>query len=867
MRRTLMGLGLFVFCLCLVGCGGDETAQQQPAAAGGQAAPAPAAGGAAPPGMAQAAPGGAMPPGMMPGMAPGTTGGTTATPAATPAAAPRDAFPFLPANITQAVGGRPGRVAAGNHHAMRAFVAQFSPLLNLLSRVGVPNSKVDNFWMARTADEQEKAICVILNEDLNVESIRTQLKGSIPEGSKIWPIPGFADPNYGMAIVDSRTLILGKKSTVDAALRKSPAPSVKAALGTVGGTDSDFWLVGDNDTFRQVIAGVGLPMLGVVNLPNPPRGKFVSFALAMNLDRPEVQNNNGMNGMMAPGMMPGGYSPMGMPTTTPMGGHSGMPTTTPMPMPMGGHAGAGHAGATGMGTTVPPMNTTAPPIYAPAGTEGNNSGNDPASQTIAVPTGLIGVKVVGGVILADEAAAGSYRPPLDREVANAARLAGPKVFRNVPNAGGQAGNQNGYPGAPGMMAPGMMPPGMGTTAPMGGHSASPGAPGTPGQPGQPGQPGEQVPVVLDPPSRPLPDAHLQPDNPPTIVDLNAPPASVQPGVPGMPMGTYPPGMSTTTPMGGHAGPMGMSTTSPMPMPMTTPMGGHGAAPTTYPGAMPGMTPGMMPGQQGQGAQWVHQQGAILQFAYRFDAWDGGTPVGAFLSQYWATNNTADPLASMPLTGLFGALQAARGAGNFAGTTTPASPSRGNSWMVRLLPHMGYGALADSYQMDKPWSDPENLPLTHLTVPQFLAPGDSRQQWRGAPYQGMGLTHYVGVSGAEASMGMPAAALSRQDPKAGVFGYDGIATPEQITDGQSNTLLMLNVQNNPGPWAVGGGATIRGVGPNSFAPHVGFADQRKQNRGVMALMADGSVRFISANVDPQLFQALSTTHGGEQVTPP
>ena len=132
---------------------------------------------------------------------------------------------------------------------------------------------------------------------------------------------------------------------------------------------------------------------------------------------------------------------------------------------------------------------------------------------------------------------------------------------------------------------------------------------------------------------------------------------------------------------------------------------------------------------------------------------------------------------------------------------------------------------------------------------------------------MGLTHFVGMSGVEEENGPPAATLDRTDPKAGIFGYRGIATPEMITDGQSQTMMMIGSGDLASPWAVGGGATIRGARPNSFAPHFGFGSAGSAEPGAFVLFADGSVRFVSAKVDSQVFRAMSTTHGKDNADLP
>ena len=67
-----------------------------------------------------------------------------------------------------------------------------------------------------------------------------------------------------------------------------------------------------------------------------------------------------------------------------------------------------------------------------------------------------------------------------------------------------------------------------------------------------------------------------------------------------------------------------------------------------------------------------------------------------------------------------------------------------------------------------------------------------------------------MSGVEDARNVVAAKLPRSDPRAGVFGYDEVARPEQITDGTSQTIMVVGSGALANPWILGGGATIRGA---------------------------------------------------------
>jgi hypothetical protein len=153
------------------------------------------------------------------------------------------------------------------------------------------------------------------------------------------------------------------------------------------------------------------------------------------------------------------------------------------------------------------------------------------------------------------------------------------------------------------------------------------------------------------------------------------------------------------------------------------------------------------------------------------------------------------------------------------------------------------------------------------IPEFLNPSDPREHWHGhPPMDGLGLSHFAGMSGIEDGRSVVAAALPREDPRAGIFGYDRIAKPNEITDGQSNTIMIVGSGRLAGPWIQGGGATIRGAREPYFDKLTGLGSRGLPEPGTIVMFADGSTHVISPNIDPAVFRALCTIHGGESVDP-
>jgi hypothetical protein len=192
------------------------------------------------------------------------------------------------------------------------------------------------------------------------------------------------------------------------------------------------------------------------------------------------------------------------------------------------------------------------------------------------------------------------------------------------------------------------------------------------------------------------------------------------------------------------------------------------------------------------------------------------------------------------------------------------PIQGYSWMVQLLPHLGHEDLYKKFDFSKTWDEDPNEPLTMQVIPAFLNPADPRDKWEGYPFDKMALTHYVGVSGVEDQRNVVAAALPRTDPRVGMFGYEQVAKPSEVTDGTSQTIMIIGSGELAAPWVQGGGATIRGAREPYFHEISGFGSKGLSKKGAQAIMADGSVRFISAEIDPKVFKSMCTIHGADSI---
>jgi len=209
------------------------------------------------------------------------------------------------------------------------------------------------------------------------------------------------------------------------------------------------------------------------------------------------------------------------------------------------------------------------------------------------------------------------------------------------------------------------------------------------------------------------------------------------------------------------------------------------------------------------------------------------------------------------------------------------PSSRVSLFADLLPYMGRGGLEKSLTKNVAWYDEKNLPApgndrAGAWVPELLVPDYPQTAWRAtsplAPDHVLGATNYVAIAGSGLNIARAVDPTTGQlyDPalatKVGITGYDWGSRPEDVKDGLSNTIYMM--QTPPGlqqPWIAGGGATVRGLDENDPMGTFKYTRVGGTKSGSYALMGDGSVRFIPADIDPKVLLAMSTRAGGETLT--
>lgn len=189
-----------------------------------------------------------------------------------------------------------------------------------------------------------------------------------------------------------------------------------------------------------------------------------------------------------------------------------------------------------------------------------------------------------------------------------------------------------------------------------------------------------------------------------------------------------------------------------------------------------------------------------------------------------------------------------------------APENRLSWMAALLPYLEKGDLHKRLDPEKGYQEnAQNFsetsnPAVLARIGVFMCPTSSEASTKN------GLTNYVAMAG----VGLDAASRPEGAAGNGFMGYDRRTTVKMIeaADGIANTIALMETRSELGPWARGGPSTLRGFDPANFPL---FGDDRLfagHNKAWHAAMVDGSVRSISASIDPKKLAAAITIAGGE-----
>jgi prepilin-type processing-associated H-X9-DG protein len=164
----------------------------------------------------------------------------------------------------------------------------------------------------------------------------------------------------------------------------------------------------------------------------------------------------------------------------------------------------------------------------------------------------------------------------------------------------------------------------------------------------------------------------------------------------------------------------------------------------------------------------------------------------------------------------------------------------HSWRALILPYFE-GNEATTYDYSKAWDSPENLEFAQ-NMPKTLRCASDDD----AP---PGTTNYVAVVGDRTVW--PNAAGRK---------------PDEIADGLSNTIAVVEVSGLNIPWTKPEDLQFDKI-PYAIDPADVKGISSRHGAGANFLMADGSVRFLQKSIDANLLRALLTVADGESVSPP
>lgn len=237
-----------------------------------------------------------------------------------------------------------------------------------------------------------------------------------------------------------------------------------------------------------------------------------------------------------------------------------------------------------------------------------------------------------------------------------------------------------------------------------------------------------------------------------------------------------------------------------------------------------------------------------------------------------------------------------GAGAAAGAAAdgcwPAVTGQANqtfSWGVFILPFIDH---ANSYNnlnfnVPNPWTTSANFDATRALgrVDTYLCPSNPQGAWRMGSLSssittGMPRTDMGGVFGSTDWRCGNLTIGPRVDGNGVFFSLSSVKFKD-ITDGLSNTLLIGEVTGNPASTSlttingntyaaydvfdvsngINGSTTVPGGGAFAFRPQ-GFSSFH--TGGGHFALSDGSVRFVSQNIDRATLRAIATRSGNEVV---
>lgn len=172
----------------------------------------------------------------------------------------------------------------------------------------------------------------------------------------------------------------------------------------------------------------------------------------------------------------------------------------------------------------------------------------------------------------------------------------------------------------------------------------------------------------------------------------------------------------------------------------------------------------------------------------------------------------------------------------------------HSWRVLILPFLEQEPLWKKYRLDEPWNGPNNSKLLKERPEAFAC-----RSFDSGPWVPKTDTTYVAVVG----------------PQTAWPGASSIQVAD-VADGMSNTVFVIEVRDAGIPWLAPDDlafdeANQRPRGTKGRRPSsIHFAEGDTDHGGLQVLMGDGTVKFVNFDIAPEIWKALLTHAGGEEI---
>jgi prepilin-type processing-associated H-X9-DG protein len=168
-------------------------------------------------------------------------------------------------------------------------------------------------------------------------------------------------------------------------------------------------------------------------------------------------------------------------------------------------------------------------------------------------------------------------------------------------------------------------------------------------------------------------------------------------------------------------------------------------------------------------------------------------------------------------------------------TVDENGNRLHSWRTLLLPYLEQSALYSQIDLDEPWDSEKNMAISSTIVPVYNCPSSPS-----------GGCTYMAIVG----------------PGTIFPGEKGVSL-QNVTDGTSNSIAFVEVKPSGKSWMEPVDLDLNQL---QFVPNQSPTEMGSFHPGgIMAAMADGSVRFISNSADPNMLRNLTTISDGQAVS--